>query len=96
MLENEQYIDELAKSIKFMLNVKRKKFYPNKNFGSLLREIFLEPKSEYALSYARQALDGIDGVFVKSARIKDDKYIFNVIINGYEREVEIKNDNILQ
>ena len=96
MIENEQHIDELARSIKFLLNARRGKFYPNKNYGSLLRDIFLEPKSEYALSYARQALDGIDGVYVKSAKLRNNNYIFSLIINGYEREVEIKNDNILQ
>lgn len=95
-INNEKYIDELASSVAFLLNVKRGSFYPNKNFGSYLSSKVIEPKCEYALAFARQAVDGIDGVYIKSVKQNIDGFVFKVIINDYEREVAIKYDNFVQ
>lgn len=90
MTDSVQYIDSLVESVKVLLNAQRGEFYPNKNFGSLLKTVYCQPKSEYALAYARQALENIDGVFVKSASCFDDKFIFDLLINNEQRQVEIK------
>lgn len=90
MTDNQQYIDALVESAKVLLNAQRGNFYPNKNFGSLLKTVCRQPKDEYALAYARQALDSIDGVFVKSAICLDDKFVFDLLINNQQRQVEIK------
>lgn len=89
-----EYIDELLQKIAMHLTARRGSFYPDKNFGSLLRAKQLEqPKNEYALAYARQTLDEFDGVFVKSAFVKDDAVDFVLIINDDERQVSIKLEN---
>lgn len=85
------YIDEVLQTIKLNLFARRGSFYPNKDFGSLLRaEELKNPKQEYALAYARQALDRLDGVYVKLAKIVDDEMIFDLTINDNERQVSIK------
>lgn len=90
------YIDELVQNIQIILTMRRGSFYPNKDFGSLIRKEQLgEPKEEYALAYARQALDCLDGVFVKSALVTESKITFNIDINDVERQVSIELENNL-
>lgn len=87
------YIDELLQTILLHLTARSGSFYPNKNYGSLLRVNELkQPKDKYALAYARQTLDMLDGVFVKSASVSDDAVTFNLIINDKERQVSLKLD----
>lgn len=71
------------------------KFYPNKNFGSKIKSSLLPPVNEYAAAYAREALDRIDGVFVKSAQYKKPILTVNLIINDEERQVSIDLENYL-
>lgn len=94
-LEKIDFIDEIVQSVILILTAHRGKFYPDKNFGSLLSDITCAPQDEYALCCARQALDGIDGVFIKKAHTAQDKYIFDLIINNEERQVEIKRESDL-
>lgn len=92
-LKKTQYTDELLQNIKILLTARRGKFYPNKNFGSHIREITGEPKAEYALNYARQAVSSIDGVYVKSAHIGSAEIVFTLEINDEERQVSVNIDN---
>lgn len=90
-----EYIDELLQNAKLLLTASRGHFYPNKNFGSAIREISQEPKAEYALAYARQALDQLDGVCVKSAELNNARWCFTLDINGEERQVTVELENNL-
>lgn len=85
-------IDELMQLILMHLTIRRGSFYPNKNYGSFLRaEELKEPKNEYALAFARQALDSLGGVYVKSAQANDDFVVLNILINNnVERQVRVK------
>ncbi len=94
-LENTEFIDEIVQSVVLILTARRGRFYPDKNYGSMVSDIVCEPKDEYALCYARQALDGIDGVFVKKAHRAENGYIFDLIINDEERQVEIRHESDL-
>ena len=87
-----EYIDELLQNAGLVLNAERGRFYPNKNFGSRIKEAAGRP-AEYALAYARQALDGIDGVFVCSASQSGNSVVLKLMINGEEREVSIALEN---
>lgn len=90
-LETVDYFDEIIQNIGVVLQTKRGNFYPNKDFGSLIRKKPLqEPQLEYALSYARQALDTLDGVYVKSVSAEDNMLIFDILINDIEGRVSVK------
>lgn len=67
----------------------RGRFYPDKNYGSQIRLAANMPREFYALCYARQALYNMNGVFVKSVHVSDDKYDFTILINDEERQVQI-------
>lgn len=83
-----QYTDELLQNAVLALSALRCAFYPDKNFGSRLK--YAGEKSEaLAACYARQALSGFDGVFVKSVKINDNGYEFTLLVNGLERQVQI-------
>lgn len=84
-----EYIEELLQNALLMIGAKRGKFYPDKNFGSQLTSSTNEAS---ALAYARQSLADLDGVYVKSAKINDDKITFSLILNNEERSVVISND----
>jgi hypothetical protein len=88
-LDTVEYIEEVLQNVKIVLTAQRGKFYPNKNFGSRLGDIDCQPFCEYALAYANQALDEIDGVFVKNVVQKENQVIFNITINDEERQVAI-------
>jgi homoaconitase/3-isopropylmalate dehydratase large subunit len=89
-LKNVEYIDEILQNVAIVLNARRGKFYPNKDFGSYIKNIENEPKAEYALNYARQAVSSIDGVYVKSVDIDDKEMIFTMIVNEKEGLVRVK------
>lgn len=65
----------------------RGEFYPDKDYGSRIRKEMQELDLQTLLSYSRQALSNMDGVFVKSAEKGDEKIIFNISINDDERQV---------
>ena len=84
-----QYIEELLQNAVIALQAHRGSFYPDKNFGSQLKNAGSE--SEFlAACYARQALSGFDGLCIKSAKIKDNGYAFTVLVNDQERQVLIR------
>lgn len=83
------YIDEIVQAVSMALKTQRERFYPDKNFGSHIKAIVNVENAERALVYARQAVDSIDGVYVKNAVIKNKALIADLIINGVERSVSI-------
>lgn len=84
-----QYIEELLQNAVIALQTLRGSFYPDKNFGSQLRTA--EDVSEaLAACYARQALSGFDGVYIKSAKMGGNGCEFTLLINDQERQVLIK------
>lgn len=87
-IDNEQELIQTAGQI---LYTRRGSFYPNKDFGSMIRLGELKkPELEYALSYARHALDELDGVYVKGVSIESDGLAFDLMINETEGRVKIK------
>lgn len=90
-----EYITELLQNILIVLNTKRGNFYPDKDFGSNISKINSQPVSDYACAYARQALDSINGVFVKNCEMNANILNFNLIINNEERQVSIDFENNL-
>lgn len=67
----------------------RSEFYPDKNFGSHIKPAKNVLDGEKLLAFARQALREFDGVYVKSAVMKNDRAEFLLLINDNEREVSI-------
>lgn len=89
-LKSVEYFDEVLQNVKIVLSTGRGKFYPNKDFGSYLKMCLSEPREEYALAYARQAVSSMNGVYIKDVKINDDEMIFTVIINDMQGEVRVK------
>ena len=86
-------ISEVLQNVFVTLSVERGKFYPNKNFGSSISNITNEPMEQYALAFARQALDDTDGVYVLDAVIKSGTAELTVLINDKREKVNIKLEN---
>ena len=82
-----EYTDALLQKALLLIEAKRGRFYPDKDFGSRIDEINIEPFEEYALSYIRQALDGLDGTFVTEAKKDSEALKIRLIINDEEKEV---------
>lgn len=78
--------DELLQNIAQLLITDRGSFYPSKDFGSQLRKCTI-PQSAYAVSFAEQALCGIDGVSIKNVKVQGNNYKFTLLINNKERQV---------
>lgn len=81
------YIEQVLQNAVLMLSARRGKFYPDKNYGSLISK---KDCIKSILAYARQALYDLDGVIVENARLENDNIIFDISING-ERRVIISN-----
>lgn len=64
-------------------------FYPNKNYGSRIKQIIKNTNEKELLCYARQALAGMDGVYVKNVKIQDNSILFSIMINDEERQAVI-------
>lgn len=90
-----EYIEELLQNALVALSTRRGRFYPNKSFGSYIKGNAEQPLCEYAFAFASQALDGIDGVYVKSAAEAENGLKINLIINSQEREVTVRLENNL-
>lgn len=88
-LQQTEGVEALLQAATLALCACRGKFYPNKNFGSRLALIDKEPAALYAVAYAREALDGLDGVYVKNAVLENGVYKIQLWINDEEREVLI-------
>lgn len=85
---------ELLQTVRVVLRTHRRRFYPDKSFGRRLLSS-CEPVEQYALEYARQALDGVSAVYVKSAERHGNGVVLTLIINNEERQVTMEIDEIL-
>lgn len=82
------YLDGLLRDAAIALTVQRGRFYPDKNFGSTIR--YTEPLA-LTLARARQAVEHLDGVYVKSVeRLDGGLVVFNLSVNDSERQAEAK------
>lgn len=84
-----EYIEALLQNVCLIIGTQRGKFYPDKNFGSRLSTDIKEPFEEYAQTYIRQAIYGLDGVFVKKVRRNGNGITVILIINDEEKEVTL-------
>lgn len=82
-------IENVLKEVVSTLQTVRGEFYPDKNYGSNLKNINKMPFDFYALTFAKQALYDKKGIYVKSANVKNNTYEFNILFNGEERQVLI-------
>ena len=82
-----EYIEELLQCALLASRTGRGRFYPDKNFGSRISDISKEPFEEYAAAYIRQALDRLDGVFVRKVIKENDELKVQLLINNSEEEV---------
>ena len=89
------YTDELMQNALVLLTAKRDEFYPNKDFGSQIARINMEPKDDYLAAYASQALSSLDGVYVKEAYFEDKIAYITMMLNDKERTVAINLENNL-
>ena len=83
-MNNFDAIEEILKNAVKCLTVKRGRFYADKNFGS---KIQASQSNAEILAYARHSVDGLDGVFVKSAAKNKNSVTFVLTVNGEERSV---------
>ena len=88
-LKEVEHMQVLLQDVALNLKAQRGGFYPDKNFGSHIL-LSVNQDERYIASLARQAVSGINGVYIKSAKIKNEQYEFTVIINNLERQVLIK------
>jgi hypothetical protein len=84
------YIDELLQDVLLCLECHRGEFYPNKDYGSSIKNNLLATSQELLLSSARQALRELDGVSVKSVLINDNSAEFTVLVNNEQRQVSFE------
>lgn len=89
------YIDELAQNAFVLLTTKRGKFYPNKDFGSLIYAIDESLKAAYLDAAARQAVDSLDGVYIKNVSYSGNDAVIVLTANDTERTVIIQNEDNL-
>lgn len=86
-------VNEIMGHVEARLYAKKGKFYPNKDFGSLLftlKDSQDENRDMQALQYARQALSDMPDIFVEKATVDGGEAIVTIIFDGSEKEVIIK------
>lgn len=84
------YIEGLLDAARLCLRAERGHFYPDKNFGSSIKQSFTEPE---ILSQARLAVGELDGVYVESVcKMSNGLVVFNLKINDEKGQVEVNYD----
>lgn len=68
----------------------RGEFYPDKNYGSKIKFAGSAIDEDRLLCYARQALNDMDGVYVKSVCKTDGTAQFILSVNNEERQVTVE------
>ena len=90
MISKINYLDGLLRDAAIARTVPRGGFYPDKNFGSAIK--YTEPLP-LTLARARQAVEHLDGVYVKSVERRDGGLVvFNLSVNDTKGEVQAKYD----
>lgn len=88
-LKTAEYTETVLQDVARAVYTKIGSFYPEAFYGSKLR-LDGEPQSEaYAVSFAREALRELDGVYVESAEKTDSGYDFTIYINNEKRQVSV-------
>lgn len=82
-------MEELLQNVRIALQAKRKRFYPDKDFGSRISTATHEPLAEYITAYACQALERTDGAYVIKSEITGSIAAITVLLNSQERQVSI-------
>ena len=89
------YIDEIMQRVYMILSASRERFYPDKDYGLRLPVASDDPYNFYLQAYAQQAVDSLDGVYIKSAaKLANNSMLFYVVVNDTERTVSINENNI--
>jgi len=84
------YIEEVLQNVWLAMCCERGRFYPDKDYGSHLKESLLFPKEQYILAFARQSAEDLDGVYIKSVDINEGSAVFTVLVNDDERRVSFE------
>lgn len=79
-------VDDILENCVMAIICPLSKFYPNKNFGSRIRQ---SSERDELLASARQAVRNIDGVFIKNLCVNNGMAEFKIMINDEERCVSI-------
>ena len=87
---NGEVLENALRSGVLALRYQRGRFYPDKDFGSLLYTVQSADSTALLLAYARQAVKELDGVFVKSVHTADGAAVFDITINNENRQVSIE------
>lgn len=88
MNEVNEKIEQTLKSCQSACFCNKGEFYPDKDFGSKIRQSLDNEK--LLLSFARSALKDIDGVYVKNAKFDGDFVFLEILVNDEQRQVCIK------
>lgn len=87
-MANNDFIDSILCDCVMAVVCPLGEFYPDKDYGSQIKN-WAGIDSDILLAYARQAVNEIDGVHIKSVKAENNKALFNVVINDSERQVSI-------
>lgn len=83
-------VESVIKDCVMAILCRHGRFYPNKNYGSIIAENELNS----ILAGARYAVRDIDGVVIKSGQMIDGSAELKIIVNDEERSVTVKIENI--
>ncbi len=89
-------LDTLLQSAWIALRAERRRFYPDKEFGSRICQAQNEPLTETLTAYAAEALERVDGVYVVKTECSGSSAVFTLLLNGHERQVSIDLNDYLQ
>lgn len=82
---DEREVEKIISACIHRVRCKRGSFYPDKNYGSLIRA---DMDMSNLLACIRQATSQLDGVYIKSVQKQNGKLIIDITINDSERRVE--------
>ncbi len=88
MNEVNEKIAQVLKSCQSACFCNKGDFYPDKDFGSKIRQSLDDEK--LLLSFVRSALKDIDGVYVKGAKVDGNFVFFDISVNDEQRQVSVE------
>lgn len=88
-LKTGDYTETVLQDIARAVYTEKGSFYPEPLYGSRLRLEGEKAGEAYALCFAREALWGMDGVYIESASETDSGYNFVLYINNEKRQVSV-------
>jgi len=87
-VKNNDFIDTVLCDCVMAVVCPLGEFYPDKDYGSQIKNSAVID-SDILLACARQAVNEINGVYIKSVKTENNKALFDVLINDSERQVSI-------